>query len=501
MPSVSSTSAQPPANPLSKLRFVHIVALSLVVRLALIVYAEYHDAHSVLKYTDVDYRVFSDAARFTLNPSDGNYARGSLGRDIPLGDPYTRATYRYTPLLALLLAPNEWIHPTFGKILFSLSDVLIGILLRRLQTAPSKGSHTALRGSPSSKWIARGLNRDEIVLTVIWMLNPLPANISTRGSAESLLGLMVIATLYFALQKRWTLCATLLGLSIHWKIYPIIYLSSLIPLVGAEDDDFHQIGLQYWIKWCTNRKRLQFAATTIFSFGVLSALMYLIWGYPFLQHSYLYHVGRTDHRHNFSVYFYPLYLGLVRQRPDGFIEAQSKLLSPAAFLPQVIISIGGGFYLAWSLLDGQIQKASQKTQGKEDPASSTLASDRSSKAVSIAQHQSLEHLPFIFLVQTFTFVTLNKVCTSQYFMWYLWFLPLVIPRLLPVPGAATGISVTRCIAMVVLWVGGQALWLSQGFRLEFLGEDVFLELWVSGLVMLGINAWLIVTLVQRYNWQ
>lgn len=107
------------------------------------------------------------------------------------------------------------------------------------------------------------------------MLNPLPANISTRGSAESLLGLMVIATLYCALHKKWNACAVFLGLSIHWKIYPIIYMSSLIPLVGAEFDS-HSTGIQYWLKWCTNRHRLAFVAMTSLSFTALSTLMYLM---------------------------------------------------------------------------------------------------------------------------------------------------------------------------------------------------------------------------------
>jgi GPI mannosyltransferase 1 subunit M len=214
------------------------------------------------------------------------------------------------------------------------------------------------------------------------------------------------------------------------------------------------------------------------------------WGFPFLQHSYLYHVGRTDHRHNFSVYFYPLYLGLVRQTSDGSPVEQSKLLSLAAFLPQVIVSIGGGFYLAWSLIRAQNSRRSQfDKEGRKSKAHNG----------EIASLVDLEHLPFIFLLQTFTFVTLNKVCTSQYFMWYLWFLPLVIPRLLPGPETDSGISAAKGILMVALWGTGQALWLSQGYRLEFLGEGVFLELWFSGLVMLGINAWLVVSLIKGYR--
>lgn len=42
-----------------------------VLRIGLILYSEWHDARSLVKYTDVDYRVFSDAAAF-LQSGRGN---------------------------------------------------------------------------------------------------------------------------------------------------------------------------------------------------------------------------------------------------------------------------------------------------------------------------------------------------------------------------------------------------------------------------------------------
>lgn len=59
-----------------------------LLRLGLIIYSEWHDARSVVKYTDIDYRVFADAARFILNPnpSTGNVAQGPLAGYFRLGE-------------------------------------------------------------------------------------------------------------------------------------------------------------------------------------------------------------------------------------------------------------------------------------------------------------------------------------------------------------------------------------------------------------------------------
>lgn len=61
--------------------FRTIFIVSAFLRVFLILYSEWHDTHSVVKYTDVDYRVFSDATRFILTPGvpPGNLAKGPFG--------------------------------------------------------------------------------------------------------------------------------------------------------------------------------------------------------------------------------------------------------------------------------------------------------------------------------------------------------------------------------------------------------------------------------------
>lgn len=65
---------------MTRFSFRNALLVSALLRVILILYSEWHDARSVVKYTDVDYRVFSDAARFLLYPTTDNHAKGPLGR-------------------------------------------------------------------------------------------------------------------------------------------------------------------------------------------------------------------------------------------------------------------------------------------------------------------------------------------------------------------------------------------------------------------------------------
>ncbi|OSD08606.1 glycosyltransferase family 50 protein [Trametes coccinea BRFM310] len=443
--------------------FSTVLLASTVLRIALIAYSEWHDAHSVVKYTDVDYRVFSDAARFVLDPGPDNRATGPLARYISVGSPYTRATYRYTPLLAVLLAPNEWLHPSFGKFLFAGCDILAGLLMYELLVSvilPStQRTNTPKRADERYRKAAASAENGSVVstqrlatfLVSLHLLNPLVFTISTRGSSESVLSLFVLATLYFALKGRWDTSAVLLGLSTHWKIYPFIYGVSCLGVIGSQR--VTRGGWQGVARSLVNARTIRFGLVSGLTFLALGAAMYSIWGQPFLEESYLYHLTRLDHRHNFSPYFYLVYLTYPSDTLTPEPVFWKRLLrSPlTSFVPQMALTLGTG------LLFGRRR----------------------------------EDLVFAWFVQTFVFVVFNKVCTSQYFLWYTLFLPLLVPQL--------SMPTRRAVAFGAVWIGTQALWLSEAYKLEFLGQNVFFGLWIRGLIYVVGNCWVLAGVMDAYD--
>ncbi|AFZ81376.1 mannosyltransferase, putative [Theileria equi strain WA] len=367
-----------------------VYLLSILIRLALISYSSYHNDKFDLKYTDVDYKVFTDASYLVTKGLS----------------PYERHTYRYTPLLSFLMVFNIYLFNDFGKIIFSASDIAIGYILE--------------------KAISNVNDLKRVALTSLWLLNPFVIGISSRGNADSLICLLVIATVYYINKKEIVKSAIMFGLSVHVKIYPIIYAPSFIfylynmNTLGIYSHKKFPMSLLLIPKNFVaniNKQQITFGVISFLTFLICTTLSYWLYGFEFIYETYLYHYVRKDHRHNFSIYFNLMYY---------IVDTKTKMNLFLSFVPQlfsiVIYSIVGLF-----------------------------------------------NLPLSMFLQTLSFVTLNKVCTSQYFLWWIVLLPLVFSNV-KFNSEKTRTLLTTVFFLVVF----KGMWLFWAYQLEFRGYNTFL---------------------------
>lgn len=175
--------------------------IAFLIRVAFTVFGVYHDYLSDLsmadstdskispKYTDIDYQVFTDAARHVY-----------LGES-----PYERDTYRYTPILAIIMQPNIFFNNSFGKCMFILFDLLCGCLIAQINRM-NKSTSAANTYS-----------------ILFWFYNPITVAISSRGNAESVMAFLVLVFLFFLKRGNYLMAGLFYAISIHFKIYPVIY--------------------------------------------------------------------------------------------------------------------------------------------------------------------------------------------------------------------------------------------------------------------------------------
>lgn len=189
----------------------------------------------------------------------------------------------------------------------------------------------------------------------LYLFNFLVLNISTRGNADQLVAFFVLCSVYFLYQRNTLLAAFFYGISVHFKIYPIIYALALFLFIDKTYSTKY-----YW------RERIKFTLFSAFTCLFLIYIFYLKFGFTFLFETYLYHISRSDMRHNFSIYFYQIYLS----------ENISSLQSIITFVPQLMILL----------------------------------------MISLKYYQDIT---FTIFIQTFIFVTFNKVITIQVSIFYL----------------------------------------------------------------------------------
>ncbi|PWA74722.1 mannosyltransferase family protein [Artemisia annua] len=266
----------------------------------------------------------------------------------------------------------------------SYGDLLVGYFIRTI---------LKLRGVPENL---------SIYSVIVWLFNPFTFTIGTRGNCEPIVCAIILWIIICLMRGNLFQGAVWYGLVVHMRIYPIIYA---LPIVILLDPLHFQHGKKpSIIEWSSrdvkpgtslglgnssNLKRLWVLFSSIFTrsrilFGLISAtifffftgLFFYLYEWEFLNEALLYHLTRTDPRHNFSIYFYHIYLNYERE-----FSVLEKLIS---FLPQLIVQVA---------------------------------------LISRFAHD----LPFCFFVQTVAFVAFNKVITAQYFVWFFCLLPLILP--------------------------------------------------------------------------
>lgn len=287
------------------------------------------------------------------------------------------------------------------------------------------------------------------------MLNPLVMNVSTRGNGDALVGALVLGCLaclrrgrrrgYPRGGRHVELAAVSYGLAVHLRVYPAIYALALFLWLGRGETSEETV----WTHLCrrpfarrtrggTSTPQVRFVAWSVGTFAACGLAGYAAYGDAFLENTYLYHLRRADNRHNFSAYFYDIYL-----RAGG----SSSIL---AWIPQLTTLVG----LSVQLYDRDLR--------------------------------------LCVTCLTMAFVAFNKVCTAQYFLWYVTLLPLCVSRTRLALRGRGGV-------LLLAWFLTETHWLYWGYQLEFEGRSVFTELWLAGILFFLVNVWIIVELIRHHR--
>lgn len=449
----------------------HLV-YSIIIRLVLIAYGEVQDQISEVPYTDIDYRVVTDGAEHIYN-----------GRS-----PFNRHTYRYTPLLAIFLLPNIYLHRCFGKILFATFDLVIAIIIKWIivdeyqllmqnqstsiedvkkklftgtNVSKAKIRLSNSKKETSSKWFSSSdrlkFERMGNFSAYVWLYNPLTMVIATRGNGDAITCSLVLISVYYLLkvqdnsskdkenEKNVIMSGIFHGLAIHFRLYPIFFsLAYYMYLSDVKNNinGFRSI-LNCFLK--PNRKQVLLIVSVLKVLIFTTGIFYLLYNYKFLYESIIYHFVRKDTRHNFSLYFYLQYLNSGEIR----VNVVEKLLTVT---PQLVLIILISFHFC----------------------------------------RTRQTIQFALLLIAFIMVTYNPVITSQYFVWFLSLLPLTINNF-------RSLSIRQVIILPSLWFLGQGMWLLCAYFLEFKGINSFDFIWLASVIFFIINIIIVQILIENYD--
>lgn len=394
-------------------------------------------------YTDVDYHIFVDAANHVQE-----------GRS-----PYDRHTYRYTPFLAFILSKLPWTETT-SRYLFCIADTICGWILLKYRRSKRDESGTSTKSITNQSESSPILSL-ELQDALWWLYNPLAINICTRGSSESfqvLLPVLLTITTVTSGQISWSralLAGFWHGVAVHSKLYPIIYTLSYMayfaPRIKANKSNGNQSTMQRvtsyvmtWARRLLKPEPLIFFAAFSATFALLTYLAVYWYGETALQEGLLYHFSRVDHRHNYSMHWYWIYLG----KAQSDFSQNTAIIGKLLLIPQLILLIY---------------------------TSLTVAP---------------QNLGLALFLQTYLFVTQNKVITAQYLTWYLCLLPL----------CCDFFRMTKRVVFSLVTLGASyGFWLGSAYYLEMQGWPIHRLVWLASVLYFEANIAVIGALLDSYN--
>lgn len=474
------------------------IMFAFLLRIALIIYSEYHDQVSEVPYTDVDYKVFTDASRHVLNSNS----------------PFDRHTYRYTPLIAILLIPNILVHSSFGKILFSIIDIIVGLLIRTIvlhsrqtyseykqnsEKCQSKEQHEIrtdekqnVRKRKETKEKPSSLRKEKDeheqkydyvpdYCMLFWIYNPMTVIISTRGNCDSIAGCLVLITIYLLQCKQKCFLAGLVhGLAIHVRLYPIMYSLSLFMYLSKFSQysvDKRITNISYYKSLCNEQEQIGDASELVSSDHSSKQLSNIHLNQntrkTIFKKEYLYYlIPNTDQVKLISgcvlslgvsiVFFYYLY---------GY-----SFLYETYIYHLVRKDTRHNFSLFFYI---QYLTAGIKNIGIWQKVLSILPQIVLLLVLSVRYGLNKFTLSFSILTQTIVIVAYNSVLTSQYFIWILAILPLTLWQF--------EMTLRSSLLLAVIWFAAQLAWLLPAYLLEFHSQNTFIFIWLQSVSFFCAN--------------
>ena len=238
----------------------------------------------------------------------------------------------------------------------------------------------------------------------LWAFNIASINICTRGSSDSITNYLVLLSLRLILSvQRYKV----VGLLIYLRVYPVIYLPAYIFHImvlcmkssTTEGKDQNMQVKFLSILWNT-LLLIGFTTITLLS---LMCISYCYYGHDYLKNAVLYHLSREDHRHNFSMHFYGIYLS----KGSTMTYAVHLIKQLTQHLPSIARNV------STDLTVEQIE-ALVGTLLLYLP-SVVLFLPQVILFAAIIVTFAPNNLPLCLLFQTMVFVSYNKVITAQYF--------------------------------------------------------------------------------------